>query len=32
MAEWQRAAGLNVRRAKSLRTAPGWVQQSAIKR
>jgi SAM-dependent methyltransferase len=31
MAEWQRSAGLNVRRPKRLRTAPGWVQQSAIK-
>jgi SAM-dependent methyltransferase len=31
MTEWQRSAGLDVRRAKRLRTAPGWVQQSAIK-
>jgi SAM-dependent methyltransferase len=32
MAEWQRSAGLTVRRARSLRTAPGWVQQAAIRR
>jgi SAM-dependent methyltransferase len=32
MAGWQRSAGLKVRRAKRLRTAPGWVQQAAIKR
>ncbi|MGN6056952.1 MAG: class I SAM-dependent methyltransferase, partial [Sphingomicrobium sp.] len=32
MAGWQRAAGLKVRKARNLRTAPGWVQQSAIKR
>lgn len=32
MAEWQRSAGLKVRRARSLRTAPGWVQQAAIRR
>lgn len=31
MAEWQRSAGLDVRRAKVLRSAPGWVQQSAIR-
>jgi SAM-dependent methyltransferase len=31
MAEWQRSAGLKVRRAKPLRTAPGWVQQAAIR-
>jgi SAM-dependent methyltransferase len=31
MAEWQRSAGLIVRRAKRLRKAPGWVQQVAIK-
>jgi SAM-dependent methyltransferase len=31
MAAWQRSAGLRVRRAKSLRTAPGWVQQAAIR-
>ena len=31
MAAWQRSAGLRVRRAKWLRTAPGWVQQAAIK-
>ncbi|HEX5259754.1 MAG TPA: class I SAM-dependent methyltransferase [Sphingomicrobium sp.] len=31
MAEWQRSAGLKVRAAKRLRTAPGWVQQSAIR-
>jgi SAM-dependent methyltransferase len=31
MAEWQRSAGLKARRAKRLRTAPGWVQQAAIK-
>jgi SAM-dependent methyltransferase len=32
MADWQRSAGLKVRRAKPLRTAPGWVQQAAIRR
>jgi SAM-dependent methyltransferase len=32
MAEWQRSAGLKARRARRLRTAPGWVQQAAIKR
>jgi len=31
MAEWQRAAELKARPAKRLRTAPGWVQQAAIK-
>ena len=31
MAGWQRSAGLRVRRARHLRTAPGWVQQAAIK-
>jgi SAM-dependent methyltransferase len=31
MADWQRAAGLKVRRPRYLRTAPGWVQQAAIK-
>jgi SAM-dependent methyltransferase len=31
MADWQRSAGLKVRRAKRLRTAPGWVQQAAIR-
>jgi len=31
MAGWQREAGLKVRRARNLRTAPGWVQQAAIK-
>jgi len=31
MAEWQRSAGLKVLRSKRLRTAPGWVQQSAIR-
>ena len=31
MVEWQRSAGLKVRRAKKLRTAPGWVQQAAIR-
>lgn len=31
MAGWQRSAGLKVRRAVPLRTAPGWVQQSAIR-
>ena len=31
MAEWQSSAGLRVRRARRLRTAPGWVQQAAIK-
>jgi SAM-dependent methyltransferase len=32
MAGWQRSAGLKVQRAKKLRTAPGWVQQAAIRR
>ncbi len=32
MAGWQRSAGLLVRRAKPLRTAPGWVQQAAMRR
>jgi SAM-dependent methyltransferase len=32
MAGWQCSAGLEVRRAKRLRTAPGWVQQAAIRR
>ena len=32
MAEWQRLAGLKVIRAKRLRTAPGWVQQPAVRR
>jgi SAM-dependent methyltransferase len=31
MAGWQRSAGLKVLRARHLRTAPGWVQQSAIR-
>jgi SAM-dependent methyltransferase len=31
MAAWQRSAGLRVRRARRLRTAPGWVQQAAIR-
>jgi SAM-dependent methyltransferase len=31
MAGWQRHAGLEVRRPRRLRTAPGWVQQSAIR-
>lgn len=31
MAGWQQAAGLTVRRAKAIRTAPGWVQQAAIR-
>jgi SAM-dependent methyltransferase len=31
MASWQRSAGLKVRRARNLRTAPGWVQQAAIR-
>jgi len=31
MAGWQRSAGLKVRRARRLRTAPGWVQQTAIR-
>jgi SAM-dependent methyltransferase len=31
MAGWQRSAGLNVLRAQRLRTAPGWVQQAAIR-
>jgi SAM-dependent methyltransferase len=32
MADWQHSAGLKVSRAKPLRTAPGWVQQVAIRR
>jgi len=32
MAGWQRSAGLKVSRAKPLRTAPGWIQQAAIRR
>lgn len=32
MAEWQRSAGLKVRRPRYLRTAPGWVQQAALQR
>lgn len=32
MAGWQAAAGLRPRRAAALRTAPGWVQQAAIRR
>ena len=32
MAEWQRSAGLKVYRVRRLRTAPGWVQQAAIRR
>ena len=31
MSCWQREAGLRVRRARSLRTAPGWVLQAATK-
>jgi SAM-dependent methyltransferase len=31
MAEWQRSAGLKVLRARHLRTAPGWVQQAAVR-
>ena len=31
MAGWQRASGLKVHRPKRLRTAPGWVQQSATR-
>jgi SAM-dependent methyltransferase len=31
MAGWHRSAGLKVRRARRLRTAPGWVQQAAIR-
>ena len=31
MAGWQQSAGLKVRRARRLSTAPGWVQQSATK-
>jgi SAM-dependent methyltransferase len=31
MAEWQRTAGLSVHRARPLRTAPGWVLQSAAR-
>jgi SAM-dependent methyltransferase len=32
MAGWQRSAGLAVKRARHLRTAPGWVLQAAIRR
>jgi 2-polyprenyl-3-methyl-5-hydroxy-6-metoxy-1,4-benzoquinol methylase len=32
MASWQQSAGLDVRRAKRLRTAPGWVLQIAFRR
>lgn len=32
MAGWQGSAGLQVRRAKRLRSAPGWVLQSAMRR
>lgn len=32
MAGWQRSAGLDPRRARRLRTAPGWVLQSASRR
>jgi SAM-dependent methyltransferase len=31
MAGWQRSAGLKVRRATTLRTAPGWVLQAAVR-
>jgi SAM-dependent methyltransferase len=31
MREWQGSAGLKTRRARRLRTAPGWVQQVAIR-
>lgn len=31
MAAWQRSAGLKLHRPKRLRTAPGWVQQSATR-
>ena len=31
MAGWQKSAGLRPLRAKRLRTAPGWVQQSAVR-
>jgi SAM-dependent methyltransferase len=31
MAGWQRSAGLKVLRARTLRTAPGWVQQPAVR-
>jgi SAM-dependent methyltransferase len=31
MTAWQRSAGLNVGRAKRLRTAPGWVLQTGMK-
>ncbi|HEY3949930.1 methyltransferase [Phenylobacterium sp.] len=31
MAGWQAAAGLRPRRAVGLRTAPGWVQQAAVR-
>jgi SAM-dependent methyltransferase len=31
MAGWQAAAGLRTRRAVGLRTAPGWVQQAAVR-
>jgi SAM-dependent methyltransferase len=30
MAGWQRSAGLKVRRARRLRTAPGWTLQAAV--
>ena len=32
MAGWQQSVGLKVRRARHLRTAPGWVQQAAVRR
>jgi SAM-dependent methyltransferase len=32
MADWQRSAGLRVRRATPLRTAPGWVLQTAVRK
>lgn len=31
MADWQRSSGLTVRRAKPLRSAPGWVLQAAVR-
>jgi hypothetical protein len=31
MIGWQRNAGLKVLRTRKLRTAPGWVQQAAIR-
>jgi SAM-dependent methyltransferase len=31
MSEWQRSAGLRVHRARRLRTAPGWLHQTATK-